>query len=277
MGGDITARSRVGDGSVFQFHMTFNEAEASASHAKTGVRRVMRLVSGRPAPRVLVVEDEADEGRLLSRILSPVGFEVHLASGGEEGIREFDAWRPDLVLMDLIMPGMDGYETTRRIRAGAGGKDAKILAVTASAFEESRQKAMAAGADDFVTKPYLEDELYEKIGSRLGVTYVYADKPSPAGDRPGGPNGFLPEAIAALPEDLVRALRAAALKGDFDLVVELIARVEAIDARLAPGLRSLAERYDSPRLIDLLSGAPDRPLSGPPAIQKVGLSQGEIS
>jgi two-component system sensor histidine kinase/response regulator len=256
MGGDITVDSRVGEGSVFRFHMALHEGDPSGATAKTKTRRVTGLAVGRPALRVLVVEDEADEGRLLSRILSSTGFEVHLAAGGEDGVRDFEAWRPSLVLMDLIMSGTDGYEAIRRIRSGAGGKGVKILAVSASAFEESRRKAMAAGADDFVSKPFLDEELYEKIGSHLGVSCVYTEKVVSAGEEPGVRSELSPDAVAALPRDLVRDLRGAAFKGDFDLVVELIGRVEPIDVRLALGLRELAGRYDSPRLVDLLSEAP---------------------
>ena len=82
--------------------------------------------------------------------------------------------------MDFRMPVMDGHEAIRRIRAMAGGEDTKIIAVTASAMGENRQELMEIGADDFISKPFREVELFQKIHAHLGVEYVYAEEPADA-------------------------------------------------------------------------------------------------
>ena len=250
MGGDITVDSQAGRGSVFRRHLEVKAAEETPGAAKGEPSGAARLKDGQPAYRVLVVEDEPDNSRLLKRILGPVGFQVRQASNGEEALKEFDAWSPHLVLMDLVMPVMAGGEAIRRLRARAGGKDVKILTVTACAFEDSRREALAAGADDFVTKPFREEELLETIRRVLGADYLYAEKP-PAAAEEGG--GLTPESLAGLGEAPRRRLREAVINGNFDRVSELIGEMGLPDGRVARGLRDLAERFDSHGLLRLLT------------------------
>src|SRR6185436_10129796 len=121
-------------------------------------RRVVKLQPGQPTCRVLIADDIEENRQLLSQLLAPVGFEIRLATNGAEAVREFEHWRPHLILMDFRMPVMDGHEAIRRISAMAGGKELKIIAVTASAMEENRQALMEVGADDFIGKPFREAE-----------------------------------------------------------------------------------------------------------------------
>src|SRR2546421_1741667 len=139
MGGDITLSSQVGRGSVFVVNLPLKEGEAQAVQAKDNPRHVLRLQPGQSACRVLVADDIEDNRQLLAQLLAPVGFEIRLATNGAEAVQEFGRWRPHLVLMDFRMPVMDGHEAIRRVRALAGGKEPKMIAVTASALDENRQ------------------------------------------------------------------------------------------------------------------------------------------
>src|SRR5215213_3568842 len=134
-------------------------------------RHVLSLQPGRAACRVLIADDIEDNRQLLAQLLTPVGFEVRLAVNGAEAVREFEQWRPHLILMDFRMPVMDGHEAIRRIRSMPGGEDTKIIAVTASAMDDNRQELMEVGADDFVGKPFREAELFQKIHTHVGVEY----------------------------------------------------------------------------------------------------------
>ena len=156
MGGAITVNSQVGKGSVFVIHLPLKEGEAQAVQAKDTPRHVLRLQPGQPTCRVLIADDIEDNRQLLAQLLAPVGFEIRLATNGAEAVQEFEQWQPHLILMDFRMPVMDGHEAIRRIRAMAGGKDPKIIAVTASAMDENRQELMEIGADDFISKPFRE-------------------------------------------------------------------------------------------------------------------------
>src|SRR5947209_5714513 len=178
MGGDITLSSQVGRGSVFVVNLPLKEGEAQAVQAKDNPRHVLRLQPGQSACRVLIADDIEDNRQLLAQLLAPVGFEIRLSTNGVEAVEEFEQWRPHLILMDFRMPVMDGHEAIRRIRAMAGGEDPKIIAVTASAMDDNRRELMGGGADDFISKPFREAELFQKIHDHVGVEYVYAEQPA---------------------------------------------------------------------------------------------------
>src|SRR6185436_4762074 len=138
--------------------------------------------------------------QLLAQLLAPVGFEIRLATNGAEAVREFEDWRPCLILMDFRMPVMDGHEAIRRIRSMAGGNEPKIIAVTASAMDDNRNDLMEIGADEFIGKPFREAELFQKIRAHVGVESVYADLPTVA-SQPEAPE-LTPQSLVGWPEAL---------------------------------------------------------------------------
>ncbi len=174
---------------------------------------------------------------------------------GKEAIEVFLSWRPHLILMDLRMPEMDGCEAARRIRASEGGRDVKIVIVSASAFEDDRREALAAGADDFLTKPFREDVLFEKIERLLGVAFELSEE-TPSGKDPGLPAGArapIPAALAALPVGFRRGLRDAVVKADYDLMIGMVNEIDGRDKPVALELRGLVERYEYNTLLNLLT------------------------
>ena len=175
---------------------------------------------------MLIADDVEDNRQLLAQLLAPVGFEIRLATNGAEAVQEFEEWRPHLILMDFRMPVMDGHEAIRRIRAMAGGKDPKIIAVTASAMDENRQELLAIGADDFISKPFREAELFQKIHAQVGVEYVYAEEPTAAAQEETAE--LTPESLARLPRDLIHLMREAVIGADLD---QLLARIQEVEAR----------------------------------------------
>jgi two-component system cell cycle response regulator DivK len=116
--------------------------------------------------RILLVEDNEMNRDMLSRRLIKKGYEVDLALDGEEGVVKAVSTSPDLVLMDMSLPGIDGWEATRQIRA-AGVARIPIIALTAHALTGEREKALAAGCDEFDTKPVEFPRLLEKIEGLL--------------------------------------------------------------------------------------------------------------
>jgi two-component system, cell cycle response regulator DivK len=119
-------------------------------------------------PFVLIVEDEPANRQLAERILAARGYPHDTAADGEQALRKVAARLPDLILMDLSMPGLDGWETTRRLRRDPAAAGVRVLAVTAHAMVGDRQRALAAGVDDVLTKPYRPAELLAAI-ERLAV------------------------------------------------------------------------------------------------------------
>lgn len=118
--------------------------------------------------RILVIEDHEENRRLLRDLLTSFGYELIEAVTGEEGLTAAEAERPDLILMDIQLPGIDGYETTRRIKAKPALNHIPVIAVTSYALSGDDVKAFAAGCDAYVTKPFDPAELLKKIREHLG-------------------------------------------------------------------------------------------------------------
>ena len=121
-----------------------------------------------PDPLILVVDDLAQNVRLLEAVLSPKGFRVTTASSGQEALDVLSTEHPDLVLLDILMPGMDGYEVCRRIRQDPGTAFLPVIMITASG-EEEKIRSLEAGADDFVNKPFDQAELLARVRSLVRV------------------------------------------------------------------------------------------------------------
>ena len=116
---------------------------------------------------ILVVEDQADNRRILRDLLGNAGYELIEAETGEEALTAVETHRPDLILMDIQLPVMDGYEATRRIRSNPDLKSVPIIAVTSYALAGDEAKALAAGCSAYVTKPFSPRALLAKVQEHL--------------------------------------------------------------------------------------------------------------
>jgi two-component system, cell cycle response regulator DivK len=117
--------------------------------------------------RILVIEDQEDNRRILRDLLTSANYEMIEAVTGEEGVTLAEGHRPDLILMDIQLPGLDGYEATRRIKANPALHQIPIIAVTSYALSGDEVKAKEAGCDDYVTKPFSPRALLAKIREYL--------------------------------------------------------------------------------------------------------------
>jgi CheY-like chemotaxis protein len=115
--------------------------------------------------KILYVEDNDDNVYMLKNRLSRAGFTVVIATNGAQGIAMANSEQPDLILMDLTLPDIDGEEATRRLKGDPATKHIPVLALTANAMSADREKAIAAGCDDFDTKPVDMPRLLEKIAA----------------------------------------------------------------------------------------------------------------
>ena len=113
--------------------------------------------------RILLIEDHEDNRRIVRDLLTPAGYEVVEAVTGEEGVAMAATHHPDLILMDIQLPGLDGYEATRRIKANPALRHIPIIVVTSYALSGDDVKAFAAGCDAYVTKPFVPRELLAKV------------------------------------------------------------------------------------------------------------------
>ena len=118
--------------------------------------------------RILVIEDHEENRRILRLLLASAGYEVIEAVTGEEGVTSAETRRPDLILMDIQLPGLDGYEATRRIKANPALHQIPIIVVTSYALSGDDAKALAAGCTDYVTKPFSPRQLLAKVRDHIG-------------------------------------------------------------------------------------------------------------
>jgi CheY-like chemotaxis protein len=118
--------------------------------------------------KILYVEDNDDNVYMLKNRLTRAGFTVLIAGDGEQGVAMATAEQPDLILMDLSLPVLDGWEATRRIKAAPGTSRIPVIAITANAMSGDKEKALAAGCDDFDTKPVDMPRLLGKITALTG-------------------------------------------------------------------------------------------------------------
>jgi two-component system cell cycle response regulator DivK len=117
--------------------------------------------------RILVVEDQEDNRQIIRDLLSATDYEIIEAESGEQALEAVAKQRPDLILMDIQLPGIDGYEVTRRIKANPALRSITIIAVTSYALSGEEQKARAAGCNEYIPKPYSPRQLLAKIRQYL--------------------------------------------------------------------------------------------------------------
>ena len=206
--------------------------------------------------RILVVDDKDENRHFLREMLRAAGFTTCEAVNGLEAVKLFEEWQPHLILMDVRMPVMDGYEAIRLIKATERGHGTPIIAVSASVFDDNRQEARQIGADDFIGKPYTQDDLFQKLADWLHAEYVYAEQEEAnASDRNESDAMSLTGAsLSKLPQELLEQMGKAAAGGYQDRLLMLIDQVAAQDEQLAGGLRNLAVALQYEKLIDLFKG-----------------------
>jgi signal transduction histidine kinase/CheY-like chemotaxis protein len=256
MGGEITVASTPGAGSIFRFEVPIERGDAAVAVRRSSPRHVIGLPAGTKAPNVLVVDDQFENRDWISKLLASVGFSVREADNGEAAIRAWEEWHPDLILMDVHMPVMDGLEATRRIKSDPRGKETVVVVLTASAMEEDRRMVTQSQADQFLSKPCREDDLLETVRSLLNLAYNY-DERSESEDQPGDLLEVLSaDRLGRLPPELIEKLRNATLDGNKRLLDQMIVKVrDNEDAGAAHALQDLADKYDYEALTRLLEQA----------------------
>jgi signal transduction histidine kinase/CheY-like chemotaxis protein len=234
MGGQIRVDSQLGQGSCFAFDVALPEAEGRVLQVHDRSRVVIGFEGG--DYRVLVVDDRPQNRALLVDLLRPLGFQVEQAVDGQEALAMVGALRPQLILLDLLMPTMDGFTFAKRLRALPEHQDTVVIAVSASVLDGQSAEAIAAGCNAFLPKPIHADTLFAEIGKWLGLKWRYAQEPGyqlahdPVASEQSGPiNGPGPEQTAEL--------RALAAQGDVQGVLDYIDEALADAAALGPFVR----------------------------------------
>jgi len=256
MGGTIQVKSILGQGSTFSFEIEAQLADSATIICATPEKRVVKLAPNQPNYRILAVDDHQENCHLIANLLKLVGFATRTAANGEEAIACWQDWQPHLVWMDMRMPVMDGYEATQRIRQLEAQLPQKpptiIIALTASAFDEQQIQATIAGCDDFVGKPFREQEIFEKISHYLGVSYIYEDKTSDQTPQTNTANDNLPESsLEVMPKEWLQQLHQASLRVNSKLITQLIQQIPEEHRTLADNLTNLVNQFRFDIILEL--------------------------
>src|SRR5471032_1725281 len=246
LGAALRVESTPGRGSTFSFELDLPEAALPPTPEPQG-GRVVGLPEGEQGRRILVADDRPESQLLLRQILEPLGFVVALAKDGARALERFRDCAPDLILMDWNMPRMDGLEATRRIRGEPGGRAIPIVMLTASAFDEQRTEAMAAGASDFMRKPLDEAELYLMLERHLKLCFVRDQ-----GDAEAAASPTVAVDLQQLPQASQAALRQAAMELNSEKVGDALAGLAPAYAAHADYVRRLADNFQFRELCQLL-------------------------
>jgi len=252
MGGEIGVESKLGQGACFRVRCPMELAALDELPAEGPLREAPEgLVDGQPERRILVAEDDDHNRRLLRTLLQRVGLQFREAVNGEEAVKEFQEWSPDFIWMDIRMPVMDGLEATRRIRALPGGREVKILALTASVFREYENRIFAAGCDGIVHKPYQPGEIFEALENYLGMQFLYPATPHGAGQTAAADEEGCRGALGRLAPERVQALLQAAVALDRERTGEEIAALAQAAPSAAVFLSGLAAEFHYDRIVEL--------------------------
>ena len=248
MGGDIQLESEAGRGSRFWFDVEL----AASETAPQPVAPEPRILGYEGARRkVLVVDDVAGNRAVVMDLLSSLGFEVLGADNGETALQVVQAEHPDLVLMDILMPVMDGLTATQRLRQMAAHAALPVVVLSAGASERERERSLQVGANAFLVKPIDFSELLKHIGRLLQLAWRHAEAGVPA----TAPEGMADATMVAPPADEVEQLYKLARIGNMRSIRQRAEHLAAQDPRyalFAERLDLLASRFQSRAILELI-------------------------
>ncbi|MEM7034476.1 MAG: DAHL domain-containing protein, partial [Chloroflexota bacterium] len=251
MGGNLMVESEQGIGSTFYFEIDYEIVCENPMREPIFQKRVKRLAPNQPDYRCLIVEDTKENRDFLRQLLESVGFQVKTAVNGEEGIKRFQDWHPHIILMDIRMPVLDGYEATKRIRRLNGNKNVVIVALTASIFQDEKEAILAAGCDDFLGKPFTASNIFQVIQANLPVTYIYENENLAPSTPETQAQTLLIESIVNLSPEWQKRLHFVASTLDADKSLQIIQEIEDEHTELANALKLLVKNFRFDKIMKL--------------------------
>ncbi|MCP4401805.1 MAG: response regulator, partial [bacterium] len=249
MKSELVVNSTLGKGSVFHFDLRVEELSGFMPQGKPKRRTVIGYSGERQ--RVLVVDDRKENRTLLCDMLEPMGFNIFEARNGQECIEQILEHRPDVTLLDLQMPVMNGIDTAQHIRQNHELRDNLIIAVSASVYDDDRHRSLQVGCNDFLVKPLHLNELLDLLQKHLQLDWIYADTEK----------AQTPEVSEAVPNDgrelcLTPDDRGSLLKfASSGRVKPLLKHLDAMDPQYQPlieELRQLAKNFQLQTIVKRL-------------------------
>ena len=253
MDGTLHVKSTPGQGSVFWFELDLPALDVVLTPSSEAEQSVVG-VEGR-ARTILVVDDKPENRSMLTSLLVPLGFDIQEAGDGQEALAQAAACQPDLILMDLVMPVMDGFEATRRLRQMPALKTIPVIALSASVFEYTRQQSIDVGCDDFIPKPVRIDVLLDTLKTHLNLEWIYSPAGVAVDERPAATPATDGEAAIAVTAEEATRLYDFAMQGDIQGLLKQLDHYEHLNAPNHPfgaRLRELARGYRMEQIRELI-------------------------
>ncbi len=260
MGSELQVTSTPGQGSVFWFNLelsvvdSWEEPEPGDEPTVIGYKRPGR--SGEESPiKVLVVDDKVDNRSLVVDMLAPLGFEIFEAVNGQDGLEQAEVIRPDLILMDIVMPVLNGLEATTHLRQIPVFKDVVVIAVSAGASEQDQEKSQEVGANGFISKPIHLRKLLKQVSAHLKLTWVYKQPEEEVITQSEAIGESLVEPLVPPPAEEMAVLYELAMIGDMHDIGQRATHLEALDAQYIPfasKLRALAKGFKEREILTLV-------------------------
>jgi len=249
MGGNLTVSSQYGKGTTFSFDLTLARVKAIET-VKANEKTIIGLAAGSTSKRILIVDDQLSNRRLAESILAPFHFETRTAANGLEAITACQEWQPAMVLMDTRMPVMNGFAAIKAIRALPGIQQPIIISVTANVSQEEQLQAIAAGSNDFLSKPYRNQELLNQLAKHLHIQFEYAEDQASTAPVTAGSLS-----LRHFPGELLEKLHNLVLQLDSDQLEALIPELNTIDPEFTGLVQRALSEFDFSYLLTLIEQA----------------------
>jgi hypothetical protein len=257
MGSDIHVKSQIVQGSTFWFEIAIAQATEWVQSARAVSKGQIIGFEGSPCT-ILMVDDRWENRTVITNLLQPLGFNVVEATNGQEGLEKAIALKPDLVITDLLMPEMDGFELIQHLRHTPDIQDVKIIVSSASVFETDQHRSLEAGGNAFLSKPVQADELLHQLEFHLGLAWIYQQPQSEEQriNSSGKTRDSPSDKLTPPSPDVLQELVTLASKGNFNGILKLAEQLEETDTNLIPfahQLRQLARQFDEDLVLNFLT------------------------
>ncbi|MEG3931587.1 PAS domain S-box protein [Microcoleus sp. T3_B1] len=248
MGSTIQVQSEMNVGSIFWFDVSLPQADEWVKTSQIDHHGQIIGIKDRQ-PKIVVIDDKWANRSVINNLLSPIGFEVFEANDGLEGWEKILEVQPDLIVTDLLMPELDGFEVIKRVRESENFKDTVIIVSSASVFETDQYRSLEAGGNAFIPKPIQATELLQNLQQYLDLEWVYE-----ANEEPLARSSDTDELIAP-PATEMEMLYELAMKGNFLEIVKQAVLLEELDPKYIPfakRLHQMAKDFQDEELLTFI-------------------------
>ncbi len=239
MGSQIQVESEFGKGSTFWFEVELPKSQDWAKASRIVEKGTITGYQGQRRT-ILIADDKWENRSVIVNLLEPVGFTVVEASQGQEGWEQVKAHQPDLIITDLVMPVMDGFEFIKSVRQSDQFKEISIIASSASVFAVDQYKSIDVGADAFLPKPIEVEALLEMLRQYLQLEWVYENKTNTI-NKTNVDSSNSPVEMVPPPKEVLQQLLELAQDGDVQKILEIAQQLSVSDEQSSLFVQQLAQ------------------------------------